>query len=425
MSLVARVWARMRWVRRSTILRLSLLLSALFAVGFAIAIFVALTLGQSAIERRTDATLAALARSNEGNQISNRTMILRPANALRDLPDPIQRAALRGGGTADLHHDMNDHDVWRVLITPNRDGDPVLVAMPLDDSEEARELLAGILWTTAAVVVAATLLIGVVAGGLAQRRLSRITATLTHLAQGDLSARTDQRRAHDDLGDMAHQLDVTAAELERLVTQTRHLSASIAHDLRTPLARLRARLETLPDSDARGDALEEATRLSEIFDTIMRVARIEATQGRDGFETVEIAALLEDIQDIFAPVVEDAGKTLIVACDGDGVLQADRQMLVQAVANLIQNALVHGGSEITLFGHGATLGVADNGDGVDPERYDDILKPMVRLDAARTSPGSGLGLALVRAVADRHGAALELTPNVPHGLRVTLNFAQL
>jgi signal transduction histidine kinase len=260
---------------------------------------------------------------------------------------------------------------------------------------------------------------------LAERRLSQITGALGRLAAGDLSARTGITRRSDDLDALAHRVDATAGELERLVTQTRHLSASLAHDLRTPLARLHARLETLPEGAARDAAVAEAAHLSQIFDAIMRIARIEATQGAEGLVPVDLADIAADIEDTFGPVVEDAGKSLALALSHPAEVSADRQMLIQALANLIQNALVHGGREITLFVRGAEIGVADTGDGVDPSQFDEITKPMVRLDAARQSAGSGLGLALVRAVADRHAAALRLSQNQPRGLSVALKFADL
>jgi signal transduction histidine kinase len=154
----------------------------------------------------------------------------------------------------------------------------------------------------------------------------------------------------------------------------------------------------------------------------MRVAKIEARQGRDGFELINLGALAEEMAETFGPVVEDAGKSLVLDIDAPASVEADRAMLVQALANLIQNALVHGGEQVTLIAKGRDLGVADNGPGVDPSRFTEIVKPMVRLDAARRTQGSGLGLALVRAVADRHGARLELAENVPHGLRIILCF---
>ncbi len=425
--MVDRLAAQIGWLRRSSAVRLSLLISGVFAAGFLLVIFVTLELGKDALERRVDATLMAIASTapEDGARGDTADLILRPIADIRDLPRPFRQVAQRGGGSVELERPFRRAEDWRVLIAPNAGGMRYLVALPMEDSEDALDLLAGILWTTAVVLIAVSLVVGLGAGLLAQRRLSVINATLKRLASGDLSARTGRERSRDDLDDIARQLDRTAAELEALVAQTRHLSASIAHDLRTPLARLRAQLEMLPDGEARGAALEEAGKLSAIFDTIMRVARIEAGQGRDGFETVDPAALLEDIADIFGPVVEDAGKTLTLEVGQTQSIEADRDMVVQAMANLIQNALVHGGSGITLFAQGRDIGVADNGPGVDPTQYDEIIKPMVRLDAARGSDGSGLGLALVRAAADRHGAELKLSPNEPQGLRVTLKFAKL
>ncbi|MEY1554122.1 ATP-binding protein [Yoonia sp. R2331] len=424
---MTRLLGHIRWLWRSSMVRLSLLLSGIFALGMAVAVFVALTVGQGAIERRIDTTLAALAATSDLSQATSdtRAMILRAPENLRGLPRPFGRAVAQGGGTVALDRNFLNADIWRVLVATDSTGNPVMVAVPLEESEETRELLAGILWTTAAVVIVLALALGLGTGLLAQRRLRRINHTLGQLAAGDLTARTGHARNRDDLDDIARQLDVTAGALERLVTQTRHLGASIAHDLRTPLARLRAQLEMLPEDDARGAALEEAGKLAAIFDTIMRVARIEAAQGSDGFEPVSLADLAAELAEVFGPVIEDGGKTLTLDVGPAATVQADRQMLMQAMANLIQNALVHGGDAITLHARGLRLGLSDNGPGVPPEAYAEIVKPMVRLDAARSTEGSGLGLALVRAVAERHGARLDLGAANPTGLRVTLDFADL
>ena len=312
MSLAGRIADQLTWLRRSSALRLSLLLSGIFAIAMAGAIFVALNLGEDALERRVDRTLEALAGAatlEGGVRGDTSSVILRSPTDLADLPAPFERAVRRGGGTVDLHDPFRRAKTWRLLVLEDSLGTPLLVGVPLDDSEDALELLAGILWTTAMVVTGLTLVIGLGTGLLAQRRLARINATLERLATGDLAARTGTVRSRDDLDDIARELDRAAAELERLVAQTRHLSASLAHDLRTPLARLRARLEMLPDGDERGAALEEASRLSGIFDTIMRVARIEAAQGKDGFEPIDLGALLEDLAEIFGPVIEDEADT--------------------------------------------------------------------------------------------------------------------
>ena len=427
MSLADRLAQQVLWLRRSSILRLTLLLSSIFAAGMAIAIYVALELGEDAVLRRVDSALTGLAATVAANDIPNETysVIIRPVSGLHDLPKAFTKIAEKGGGTVKLKRDFRRSEEWRVMVSRDSRGAPVLIALPLDDSQDALELLAEALWTTAGLVLVFVLAIGFGTGLLAQRRLARIHRTLDRLAAGDLKARTRTERTSDDLDELAHQLDDTAGKLEQLIAQTRNLSASLAHDLRTPLARLRARLEKLPEGDERGAALEEAERLSDIFDTIMRVARIEAAHGTEGFEEIELGALLDEIATIFGPVIEDNEKSLVTDTKPAATVFADRQMLMQAMANLIQNALVHGGPEITLFAGGCEMGVADNGQGVDPAQFSEILKPMVRLDKARESEGSGLGLALVRAVADRHKANLVLSENTPSGLRVALQFTEL
>lgn len=408
-------------------MRLALVLSVIFAVGMAVAVFTALTIGADAFERRVDATLQTLANTSDlqGARGDSFGLILRAPDDLDDLPRQFRRLAERGGGTADLEDDFRNAENWRVLVSADSRGAPVVIAVPLDDGEDALELLSGVLWATVSVVIALSLMVGLTAGVLGHHRLQRINETLSSLAAGDLKARTGIAKSKDDLGDIARQVDVTAGELEQLVAQTRHLTASLAHDLRTPLARLRSRLEVLPDGEERGAALEEAERLSIIFDTIMRVARIEAAQGTDGFETIDLVVFAEELSETFAPVVEDEGKKLTLELRTPGKVFADRQMLVQAIANLIQNAIRHGGPDIMLIVVGNSIGILDNGPGVDPSHFEEIVKPMVRLDASRQTEGTGLGLALVKAVATRHQAELVLAQHQPQGLAATLKFANL
>lgn len=425
--LTRRLLKPVRWVLRSSTLRLTLMLSGLFAIGMAAAIFIALSFGRDALIERVDTTLSDLAKTIDIDEAQTDTssLLIRPLSAVENLPKEFKRAANRNGGTIELDRKFRRFEFWRVMVTNDARGTPILIALPLDDSAEALDVLSEILWTTAALVLFIALIIGLLVGVFAQRRLAQINRMLGRLATGDLQARSGIESTSDDLDDLARQLDTTAAELERFVSQTRNLSASIAHDLRTPLARLRAQLEMLPHGEERGAALEEAGRLSQIFDTIMRVARIESAQGTDGFAMTDLGELAIELEDIFGPVVEDSGKHLVLHSANPATVLADRQMLIQAIANLIQNAIVHGGDEILLFTQGKDIGVADNGNGVDPEQYDEILKPMVRLDRARETDGSGLGLALVRAVADRHQATLTLSQNMPQGLRVSLKFTKM
>lgn len=377
--------------------------------------------------RRVDSHLANLAAAVEvdDDREDIHSVLVRPLSQLADLPPAFAEIRETGLGTVDLGREFRGEESWRAMIARDSEGTPVLVAVPLDDSEEALEVLGNALWTTAGFVLVIVVLIGIGTGLLAQRRLARINGVLKRLASGDLKARTGTGKSADDLDELARQLDNTASELERLVAQTRNLSASLAHDLRTPLARLRARLETLPESEKRRAALKEAEHMSGVFDAIMRVARIEAMHGDEGFENVDLGDLVYELTETFGPVVEDNCKSLSVKVVSAKSVYADKAMLIQAMANLIQNAIVHGGPDIELFAHARTIGVRDNGKGVDPALFDEIIKPMVRLDSARQTEGTGLGLALVRAVADRHNGLLELSRNTPKGLRVTLKFTDL
>lgn len=416
-----------RALLRSSALRLCLILSALFAAGMAVSISVGLYLGQQAVSRQVDETLRGLAQglAAEGVTPDRSALIVRRLDDLGDLPAPFAKVAAAGGGDVDLPREFAKSEEWRALVSQDARGNPILIAVPLEDSDDAVELVGAVLWATAAFVTLLSIGVGVGVGVLGQRRLSLISETLGRLAAGDLKARTGVRHERDDLDDIARDVDKAAGELERLVTQTRHLSASIAHDLRTPLARLRARLEALPQGEERSAALEEATRLSEVFDTIMRVARIEASQGSEGFAVVDLAALATETVEVFGPVVEDAGKSIVLDVARASQVHGDRAMLIQALGNLIQNAIVHGGDDISLRVNETSISIADNGPGVPAEQTAEIIKPMVRLDAARTRDGSGLGLALVKAVADRHGAKLLLAKEHPSGLAVTINFARM
>jgi HAMP domain-containing protein len=228
---------RVRWLLRSSTLRLSLLLTAIFAVGMAVAILLALTFGREAVLNRVDTALEGLAATVEADDTEADTfsVIIRPLSEIGDLPKEFEKVVRTGGGTVSLKRDFRRAEDWRVLISRDKEGEPVLIAVPLDASEDALELLGNALWSTAGVVLVLVLVIGLAAGFLVQRRLARITGVLDRLATGDLEARIGVARSSDDLDDLAGQIDRTAQELERLVAQTRNLSASIAHDLRTPL----------------------------------------------------------------------------------------------------------------------------------------------------------------------------------------------
>lgn len=272
---------------------------------------------------------------------------------------------------------------------------------------------------SALMAIAAAIGFGLFFGLKSQTRLNKINRTLDQLSTGQLDARTGLTRSKDDIDHLAHNLDQTADHMQKLVEQTRNLGANIAHDLRTPLARLRAIIEVQDNEPA----LLELDRISGTFDAIMRIARVEAGKNDGSLMPIDLGELTREIYEMFAPVVEDQGRILTLENTNSKTIMADLGLLNQALANLISNALIYGLGEIKIGTNGFTIFVSDEGNGVPEAEFDKIQKPMVRLDNTRQSEGAGLGLALVRAIADRHQSKIIMRNIEPKGFEVSINFA--
>jgi signal transduction histidine kinase len=287
--------------------------------------------------------------------------------------------------------------------------------------------------------LALTLLLGL-AGGLVMSRgmLGRVDAinrTTRRIMAGDLSQRIALKGSRDEFDQLAANLNAMLDQIERLLGGMRQVTDNIAHDLRTPLNRLRARIElALLQQPARAEtrALLEATladaqAMIATFNALLDIARAEAGSERGGFEEVDLAALGRDLADLYRPVAEDAQLRFEYQCVPGLAMRANRHLLAQAVANLLDNAIKYtppGGSvrlDARRDASGPMISVTDSGPGIPEADRERVLQRFVRLDATRSTPGSGLGLSLVDAVAKLHGAELILSDNRP-GLRVSLTF---
>jgi len=212
---------------------------------------------------------------------------------------------------------------------------------------------------------------------------------------------------------------------------------AFAHDLRTPLTRLRQRLEaaragarTAEETGAAIDeAIGEVDELLGTFSALLRIAQIESGTRRAGFAAVDLSAVFRKIADAYAPVAEDQGQSLTSSIGAQAPYRGDRQLLEQMLANLVENALRHTprGSTISLSLHDTPDGllgsVADTGPGIPVDARAKVFQPFYRLETSRSTPGSGLGLALVAAIADLHRIQVELSSNEP-GLKVSLGFGR-
>ena len=278
------------------------------------------------------------------------------------------------------------------------------------------------------------------AGGLVMsrgrvRRIGDINEAMDDVIAGDLSRRIPTAGARGgDIEELVVKLNHTLAELEKLVEGVRHVSDSIAHDLRTPLARLKTRLERLRYAGA-GDeaerAIEEADSLLQTFQALLRIARIESGERRKAFQPVDLTALIDDVAELYQPLIEEKGNKLVLHNAPDVRASGDRDMLFQAVANLLDNALKHTPSEgridLTLGTRDGRveIAVADDGPGIPLSERESVRARFYRLDSSRSSPGAGLGLSLVVAIIELHAGELSLDDNGDNGLRAALTLPRL
>ncbi len=273
-------------------------------------------------------------------------------------------------------------------------------------------------------------------------RIDALSATTRTIMDGNLTGRLPVNGSGDELDRLSESLNLMLARIEQLMAGLREVSDNIAHDLKTPLNRLRNRVEgALREPygepvyrEALERTIEEADGLIKTFNALLSIARIEAGAGGENRETLDVSTLLRDVAELYEPVAEERGLMLKAEADAPVMVRADRQLLGQAIANLIDNAIKYGTADAAGNGAGAKLEVevravtkgpvaeivvTDRGPGVPPAERERVLGRFVRLEASRSEPGSGLGLSLVAAVARLHGGNLRLEDNEP-GLRVIL-----
>ncbi len=277
--------------------------------------------------------------------------------------------------------------------------------------------------------------IGALIARASARRVGRIERVLDRIAQGDLGARVDADAGGDDLSRIGARVDRMAGKQQAATEALKQVTTDIAHDLRTPLQRigvtlqdLEARLGDGPERTLAGAAAREADRAVSVFRALLQIAQIEGGQAGRGDTPVDLAAVARQIVELYGPSAEEQGHRIVVdAPDAPVWVNGDVDLIGQALANLVENALRHApGGDIRVGVAGdeqaVTLTVADTGPGIPPDERDKVLRRLYRLEHSRTTPGNGLGLALVAAIAERHAADLTLGDNHP-GLIVSLRFA--
>lgn len=325
-----------------------------------------------------------------------------------------------------------------VVTTVLPDGALLVVGRDLSNLHRfERSILEGFL-AALGIVTVAGLVAGYILNARMLRRVDAIAATAERIAAGDLSARTPVANAHDPFGRVGLSLNAMLERIEELMTGMRTVTDSLAHDLRSPLTRMKGALTRAlsPGAteaerlDAIEDAHEQIDHTLATLSAMLDIARAESGLSRQMMRTVDLAALTAEVADFFAPVIEDAGQSLVfVHPPGPVIAAAHEALLRQAIGNLLHNAAVYGGEgaevrvEVRGLGDRAEIVVSDSGAGVPDQQLGRIAERFVRLDAARSSGGSGLGLAIVAACAKLHDGELRLEDNRP-GLRAVLDISR-
>lgn len=368
-----------------------------------------------------------LLQSGTGEKIGGNLPAMSPFSGWRDLPIPAEDPGIAPGSKPEAGESL--------LALGRRlpDGNFLLVAENQYRTIKAREaILVAAGWG-----IAISLLFaiggGILIGDSFLRRIEDINRTSRSIIDGRLSDRVPTRGSSDEMDRLAVNLNAMLDRIQSLMESLKRVSDDIAHDLRTPLSRLRRRLEIALEQKRAGqdcgpaieDAVAEVDAILETFAALLRIAQIESGTRRSAFASVKLGQVVSEAVETYSAVAEDREQRVLADIDRAAVVQGDRELLVQMIANLFENAIRHcpSGTAITVSltreGGDAVLCVADTGPGIPIAERDKVLKRFYRLEASRTTPGSGLGLALVKAVADLHGAALELESNSP-GLRVVI-----
>jgi signal transduction histidine kinase len=315
------------------------------------------------------------------------------------------------------------------------DGTRLLVGEDISDLDQVTDRINTALLLTTLLIVAVA---GAASASITRRtvgRIESINATSRAIMQSGLSERIPLRGTKDEWDELATNLNSMLERIETLMGEVKQFTDNVAHELRTPITRLRGRLEksynSLRDGDAQktmiGDTIADLDSVQRIFSSLTRISQIEARDRTAAFRTIDLAEVVREVVELFDAAAEEKGGQLNAIGDRCVLVTGDRDLLFDAVANLVDNAIKHGREagrvtvDVRQSDAGAVIAVSDEGPGIPGDEFRNVFKRFYRLERSRPTPGNGLGLSLVAAVARLHGAQIEMLNNAP-GLTIQLCF---
>jgi signal transduction histidine kinase len=433
---------------RSTSTRLAALYTCAFVVAVAALGWITLATTRAALTAQFDGRIAAeSAALTQSARKGGFAAVAREVAVRERLPGTLEYGLQNPQGlpVAGRLANLVVADGWSTpaILEGRGESDPIRVqalALPgggrllVGDDLDAIEDLDGLIVQRLALALTGMVLLGVAGGYLLSRDVGRRMSAISHTAEaiigGDMHRRIPVRGASHDLDRLAGTLNRMLDRIAALMESLRQVSNDIAHDLRTPLTRLRQRLEgLLAEAEAGRTATLEAAIADldaalETFAALLRIAQIEGGARRSAFQRVDLARIADDVVEAFTPAAQDSGHELALQTVHPAQILGDRELLTQMIANLVENSLRHtpAGSHIRVEVTGASVMVRDDGPGVAETDRAHLFDRFYRAERSRSTPGSGLGLALVAAVASLHDATLEISEAGP-GLAVGAIFA--
>ncbi len=324
---------------------------------------------------------------------------------------------------------------WPMLAETLADGSRLLLAQSLDQAEELQEVILYTIIIILLVSVGLALTMGWFIGRTLLARIDKVSMTAKAISSGNFSQRVPLSDRNDEFDELATQLNNMLTRIEKLLAGMRQVTDNIAHDLRQPLSRLRNRLEItllekrdmLEYQQVLGETIEDADELIRTFNALLEIAQTEAGSLRGEWQTVDMTALLADLGELYQELAASKDKHLLINVQQGLKVTGNHHLLAQAISNLLDNAIKYTENKgrITLsakqHAKGFVVQISDNGLGIPYEKHSLVLERFYRLDTARSTTGNGLGLSLVKAVMDLHGATLKFADNKP-GLAIYLHF---
>ena len=453
---------RLTALARTTSVRLSALYLVLFVVCAVVLLFYVMSMAERFLQSQTQQTIEQeVAALGEAYRYGGMRLLVRvverrsrqPGANLYVIASPAGN--ILSGNVQALQPGILDNEGWtrrpfhfetytetesdkkrlalaQVIALPN--GMRLLVGRDLGDPVLVRGLIRRALVVALSVMGVGALLIWVFVGRGALRRIDRMSVATGKIMAGDLSQRLPIVGSDDEFDRLSVSLNAMLGRIERLNEGLRQVSDNIAHDLKTPLTRLRNRAEAALAVTTRDDAeaalayrgalekmIAEADQLIGTFNALLMISRVEAGSAAAAMSAVDLSAIVSDTLELYEPVAEEAGLDLTGGIARDVMVRGNRELIAQALSNLIENALKYGGGP----GHGqirvhlvekdgkVVLSVTDQGVGIPADQRCEVIKRFVRLDDSRSKPGTGLGLSLVQAVMELHHGQLQLADGEP------------